>query len=172
MESIHEQAGSKKFDKEKSPIREAYLALNAETPLELSNLYTKEDQKLFRSGGWDYNDSGSIINKIKNILENVNAEHLTEDEKNWRQEILWFWYHHAISCAIGLYKDKEKAKEYAAKALELQPDDHPNKITRLLDLLVNDKLPEAEKFAETITEEPEKTTAADTIREFKEKGFF
>ena len=64
------------------------------------------------------------------------------------------------------YKDKEKARVCATKALELQPEDHPNKITKLLDLLVNDKLEEARKWAENITEEPEKTTARETIEKW------
>lgn len=154
------------FNFEKSPAKEAYMLLNARKPLELSNKYDEEDQKLMRSSSWDYNNPVLVVNKVKDILEGVNPQELTEDEREWMQEILWFWYHHAISCAIWRYKDKEKAKTYAKKALELQSEDHPNKITKLLSLLLEDKLEEARKWAETITEEPEKGTAMSLIEEW------
>ena len=126
------EAKIERFDIEKSPMKEGYVLLGARTPLELSNLYSEQDQELMKLGEWDYNNAELITNKVKNILEKIEPETLTEDEKIWRQEILWFWYHHAISCAVGRYKNKEAAQSYAAQALEIQPEDHPNKITRLL----------------------------------------
>ena len=69
---------------------------------------------------------------MKDILESLDPVGLTTDEKEWRQEILWYWYHHAISCAIAGYQDKAAAQMYAAKALEFQSEGHPNQITRLL----------------------------------------
>lgn len=160
-----------KFEREKSPAREAYFLLSASTPLELSNLYAEEDQKLMRSGSWDYEDSDLSVNKVKDILESVDPRALTENEREWSQEILWFWYHHAISCAIWRYKDKEAAQRYSRKALEIQPLNHPNSITRLLNFLVNDKLEDAKKFAEGIKDEPERSTAVSLMEEYKE-GFF
>ena len=154
------------FNFEKSPAKEAYLLLSAHTPLELSNKYSEEDQKLMLSGSWDYNNPVLVVNRIKDILEGINPQELTEEEREWMQEILWFWYHHAISCAIWKYKDKEKAKVYARKALELQPENHPNKITKLLSLLLEDKLEEARKWVEAIIEEPEKSTALSLIGEW------
>lgn len=180
MESSPRQESIENFEILKSPLREAYLLLGAHTPLELSNLYGIEDQKLMpkREGvqpatPWDYDNPQLVINKVKNILENVNLDELTEEERYWRQEILWFWYHHAISCAIWLHKDKEKARQYALKALEYQSQPHPNKITRLLYLLVNDKLEEAEEWIKTThNENPDKETAADLLKEYKEHKFF
>ena len=160
------------FDVEKSPIKEAYVLLGAHTPLELSNLYTVEDQKLMKSGNWDYGNPELITNKVKIILESIDSASLTEEEREWRQEILWFWYHHAISCAVWMYKDKEAAQKYSTSALENQPAVHPNKITKLLDLLVHDKLDDAEKWAEEITEEPEKSTATSLVSDYKQGGFF
>jgi len=46
MENFSKRETLENFDREKSPIREAYLLLGAHTPLELSNLYPAEDQKL------------------------------------------------------------------------------------------------------------------------------
>lgn len=166
MDNLPEQIKPKNFNPENSPAREAYRLLNASTPLELSNRYTEEDQKLMRAGTWDYNNSLLIVNVIKNILETLNPQELTEEEGEWRQEILWFWYHHAISCAVWRYKDILTAQKYVAKAIQLQPADHPNKITKLLDLLVNNKLEEAHKWADSITEEPEKSTALAVIEEW------
>ena len=160
------------FDIEKSPIKEAYLLLGAKTPLELSQLYTVEDQKLMKSNEWDYANPDLITNKIKDILERIDTDTLSEQEREWRGEILWFWHHHAISCAIARYKDKTQAQIFAAKALEVQPEDHPNKITRLLYLLVNDKLEEAETWVSKIEDEHEKSTARDLVEGYKEKGFF
>ena len=108
------------FDVEKSPAKEAYVLLRAKTPLELSNLYSAEDQRLMLVGSWDYANEQSVVNKVKNILEPIDPFTLNADEREWRQEILWFWYHHAISCAIWRYKDKAAARIYAAKALEYQ----------------------------------------------------
>lgn len=153
------------FNFENSPAREAYILLGATNPLELSNKYSEADQVLFKSGEWDYDNPDLITNKVKTILDSVDVADLTEDEKDWRQEIIWFWYHHAISCALSKHKDKESAKRFAKLALENQPENHPNQITKLLELLVNDKIEEAEEFAKTIGDE--KDTADDLIAWYK-----
>lgn len=155
---------------ETSVMKNAYELLGADSPLNLSLLYTQEDQKLMKSQAWDYNNENLVINKVKNILENVDVEKLSSQEKEWRNEILWFWYHHAISCAIWRYKDKEKAKFYSSKALEFQ--DNHNQITKLLYFLVNNKIDEAEKWASEISDEAEKETASSLIKEFKNGQFF
>ncbi len=159
------------FDAEKSPLREAYLLLHAFTPLQLSNLYTAEDQKLMLSKEWDYNNPELITNKIKTTIESVDLSLLPERERVWAQEILWFWYHHAISCAIWRYKDKIAARAFAAKALEYQTSDHPNKITQLLFLLVHDRVDEAEEWAEGIEKEPERSSAISLVNEWKTNSF-
>jgi hypothetical protein len=99
----------------------------------------------------------------------VDPNTLTEEEKDWRQEILWFWYHHAISCAIWK-KDKAKAIEYSEKALSLQDENHPNKITKVLNLLVNDKIVAAEEFVKTI--DAEKDSAEGLVEDYKREGGF
>lgn len=160
-------------------MKEAYGLLNAHNPKELSKLYDIEDQKLFKSKEWDYKNPDLIINRVKDILENTDENNLTEEEKEWRQEILWFWYHHAISFAISKYKDKETAKTFATKAVEMQPENNPNKITKLLFLLLNDQLIEAEKLATSIPEiilddgkpNPEPQTARDLIEYYKQGMF-
>ncbi|MFQ5752961.1 MAG: hypothetical protein ACE5HI_13290 [bacterium] len=159
------------FDINRSAIKEAYILLGAKTPGELSRLYTTEDQKIAKSAGWDYNNPDLVTNKVRNILESADESSLTEGEKGRRKEILWFWYHHAISCAIWRYQNKEAAQLYSQKALEYQEGDHPNHITRLLYFLVRDKLKEAKNLAQTIEEDPEKTTAQDLIKEYENRGF-
>lgn len=156
---------------EKSPIREAYLLLDAKNPLELHTLYIEEDQRLMKSHEWDYKNESLIINRVKNIIEEVSPESLSEDERVWRSEILWSWYHHAISTAIALYKDIELATIFARKALQYQSEDHPNKITRLFLLLLENKLEEAEKWARTIDlDSVEVETAQDLIENYKLGG--
>ncbi len=156
---------------QKSQLAEVYRMLGASTPLEMSNLYTEEDQKLMKSGQWDYDNPELITNKIKVSLESIDKSSLNEEESDWRNEILWFWYHHAISCAIEK-NDKIAAQKYAEKALEIQSDDHPNKITKLLYLLVHDKLEEAEAWALNIDEELEKSTAQYQLEIYKNQGYF
>lgn len=171
-ERLEQDPLPKKFNIETSPAKEAYKLLGATTPLELSNLYSERDQELTQSRQWDYSNPELITNKIKSSLELIDPKSLTEDEREWRQEILWFWYHHAISCAVWKYKDKNAAQMFASKALDIQPKNHPNKITRLLFYLVHDNLEEAEEWLETIDEEPEKTTATELVKEFKEEKWF
>lgn len=166
MDNLPERKKENIFNIEKSPIKEAYILLNARNPLELSNRYSAEDQKLMRSSSWDYNNPVLIVNRVKNIIEAVNPQKLKGKEKEWTQEILWFWYHHAVSCAVWRYKDKKRAEVYTKKALEFQSVDHPNKITKLFDMLLKGKLEEAKKKAKDITEEPEKSTALGVIKEW------
>lgn len=161
------------FDKETSPMRAAYVLLGARTPLGLSNLYSEIDQELMVSREWDYANDQLVTNQIKKILESVDPETLTEDEKEWRQEIVWFWYHHAISCAVWRYNDREAAQEYAQKALEIQPADHPNQITRLLFYLVHDMVLEAEAYVAALPDNhDEKETAVSLLEDYKVTGFF
>ncbi len=154
----------------KSSLKDAYALLGANTPLELNNLYTEEDQKLMNEKAWDYNNPDLVINKVKKILEDVDATTLSEDEKVWRNEILWFWNHHAISCAIWRYNDLDAAQKFSAQALQLQPEDHPNQITKLLYFLTHHQLDLAEKWLLTINEE-EKETAEYLISTYKEGKF-
>jgi len=160
----------RQFDKEKSPMREAYDLLGATTPLELSNLYSKQENPLFISHEWDYDIPNQIQNKVKYILENVNESELTEDEREWREEILWFWYHHAISCA-NWKKDKEKMKEFSQKALEYQGN-NPNILTRTMFLLAHDNIKEAKEWVQSKEGDEDHGTALEFIENYKKFGFF
>lgn len=152
---------------EQSPLKEAYILLGATTPLALSQKYTDEDQQLMKSHSWDYNNPDLIVNRVKELLEKVNPDSLSQEEKDWWNEILWFWHHHAISCAIGKYRDFEKAKEYSKKALYYKSFDknHPNKITDIFDLLLNSKLQEAQALAQNLVDGKE--TALSLIEYYK-----
>jgi len=160
------------FEFEKSPAREAYVLLGAKTPLELSNLYADEDQKLFKPYTWDYNNPELLVNKIKNILESIDLEKLEQEERSRIKETLWFWYHHATSCAFELYKDKQKAKEYSEIALSYQAEDNTNKITRLLNLISEGKYVEARSWVSKIEHEDERATALELLEDYKEGNFF
>lgn len=162
---------SEKLENKAPNLRSAYELLGVDNIFDLQKRYTEEDQKLMKSNSWDYDNSDLVTNKVKHILEQVDASGLTEEEQEWRNEILWFWYHHAISCAIWLKQDKAAAQGYATKALELQGDDHPNQITRLLYLLVNDRYEEAKEWATNVKDEIEKETAKDIIEEWPSVKF-
>ena len=160
------------FEWQKSSLREAYRLLGAKTPRALSNRYSEEDQILMRARTWDYNNPALITNQIKGIVESVAPDTLHPTEEEWAEEILWFWYHHAISCAIGRYRDRNAAKVYAQKALEHQSIEHPNKITKLFDLLLNEKVTEAKTWAARIDDADEIKTAAELIQEFEQGKWF
>ena len=155
----------------KSSLQDAYELLGVDNAFDLHRRYCEEDQKLMKSNQWDYDNQELVINKLKNVLEQVDVSKLSEEELEWHQEILWFWYHHAVSCAIWKKQDKMASQEYAAKALEhqliSQPDpEKRNQITTLLSLLVNDKYEEAKQWAAQISIDYEKETAKDIIEEW------
>ena len=163
----------KRVDIKKSPFKRAYLLLNASSSAKLFDKYLIEDQKIVTSKISNYHDPKLITSKIRNILEKVDTRKLTRREQHERRLILWLWYHHAISYAVWGYKDKRQAQKYSSLALKYQPANHPNKITRLLYLLVRDRFAEANKWAKTIKKEKsERTTALKLLKFYKEGGFF
>ena len=159
------------FIANKSPLREAYSLLGASNPAMLSKRYAEEDQKIMAAQLWDYQNPELITNKIRIVLESVDSSDLSTEENYWRLNILWFWYHHAISSAIWRYFDKKKAREFSQKALFYQPKGHPNRLTRLFYLLLRDDLAAAEKWRKNITIEPEKKSAEWLMTEFKKLKF-
>ena len=161
------------FEKENKiySLQNAYKLLEVDNVFDLHKRYLEEDQKLMKSGQWDYDNPDLLVNKVKNILEQVDVSKLSEEELEWQQEILWFWYHHAISCAVFKKQDKTAAQKYATKALEhqliSQPDpEKRNQITNLLYLLVNNRYEEAKEWAVQIKIDYEKDTAQSIIEEW------
>ncbi|MFA7285377.1 MAG: hypothetical protein WC011_00810 [Candidatus Paceibacterota bacterium] len=153
--------------KNESPLHSIYSTFDVLNSAELHDLYFQEDQRLMDSYSWDYEDSDLIINKIKNLIENVGDIGLTKEEKDTKESILWFWYHHATSCALFQKKDKEKAKLYSTKALEYKDNRNSNQITKLLYFLANDDLTEATNWADNIENPTEKQTALSLIKDYK-----
>jgi len=167
------KASGKKFNKNQSALKDLYDYFSVNDPGELQELYMTEDQKLMKAVQWDYNNPKLVTNKIKNMIEEVEISNIPDKkEKQWIQNILWMWYHHAISCALWKYGDKKAAVRYSETALNLQSNDHPNKITKLLYLLVRSDLKGAKKWEVSITEEPEKTAARHLVGLYKSGNFF
>lgn len=164
----------KKFNKNQSVLKDVYIHFGVNDPGELQKVYMKADQELMRSQGWDYKNVNLIPNQIKDMIEKVGIQNiLDKKEKKWIQTyILWMWYHHAVSCALWRYGDKKKALKYSEIALKLQPDNHPNKITRLFYFLIRDDLENAEEWQKSITEEPEKSTADYFVKLYRYGDFF
>lgn len=148
-----------------------FKILGVKTPDDVLREFSRLDQKLMTNGEWNYENEDLVINKTKDILEKLDLSTLSKEELQTRKYILWLWNHHAISSAIGK-KNKEKAQEFASKAMEYKSDENPNQITKLLALLVNDKLPEAEEHSKNITKDYEQKTAQDLIQAYKEGKFF
>ncbi len=155
------------FNPETSPLREAYSLLGATTPLELSQKYTEAENPSFIDKTWDYNDPEQIQNKVKNILENTDESRLTEEEIEWREEILWFWYHHAMSCA-NWKQDAEKRKEFADMAMKYEKP--YNILTRLMYFLAHGKVKEAEEWIESKSGDADQETGTEFIESYKKNG--
>ncbi len=153
-------------------LHDAYALVGVSTPLELNQKYVEEDQRLFKSGEWDYENPDLLTNKIKEILEKVDVSNLHEDEREWRQEMLWFWNHHAISIAVWKYRDRVAALQFAERSLALQPEGHPNQITKLLYYLIQGELVAAKAHAEAITDEVGGSTADELVREYEAEPWF
>ena len=153
-------------------LEDVYALVGVQDIKALNNAYVREDQRLFKSGEWDYDNPELLTNRIKKALEEVDPRPLPLYERSWRREILWFWYHHAISCAIWRYKDREMAKVYAAEAIVCQGRNHPNQITRLLFLLVNDRVEEARAWAAQIGDSVEQKTADELFLDYVSGRFF
>lgn len=150
-------------------VNEAFVILGVQTFLDLSRAYSREDQVLMKSREWDAYNPFLITNQVKAILEQIDPTDLGESDRMWRDEILWFWYHHAVSCE----RNRIQAQAYAAKALELQGNDHPNRITKLLWFLTHDRVYEAKEWVAKIpTDSVECQTGLDTIREYEERKFW
>lgn len=164
----------KKFDRGQSILRDMYIHFSVNDPGELQEIYMKADQELMRAGRWDYANSKLVTNQIKEMIEKIGVNNINDKkEKKWiKIYILWMWYHHAISCALWKHGDREAAIEYSKVAVNLQPYNHPNKITRLLYFLVRDDLASAEKWQKIITKEPEKSTAEYSMNLYKKGNFF
>lgn len=140
----------------------------------LDALYLKHDQELMYNFQWDYQDDALLTNRIRTKLELLDVGAITDEYDRWRvKEILWLWYHHAISCALWRYGDEEAARAYATKALEYHQTDNPNKITMLLYLLVHRRTQEAQEYAtSSIDTDVETDTATYLLDLYKEGAFF
>jgi hypothetical protein len=145
------------------------MLLGVDNFKDLSLAYSREDQVLMKSRAWSAYNSSLITNQVKVILEQIDSDDLGESDRMWRDEILWFWYHHAVSCE----RNRVQAQAYATKALELQSDDHPNRITKLLWLLTHDNVGEAKKWVAKIsTDSVEHQTGMDLIEAYEERKFW
>jgi hypothetical protein len=161
------------FDPKVSPIAKAYELLSATNPFDLQKKYNENEQVYFKSRTWDYNNPELLFNKVKAAIEEVGLENLKGEEEKWAREILWFWYHHAISSARVMYPNNKLAREFAVKALELLNGDEYNQITRLLYYLVHHDVKSAEEFALQIVDPDDQELALELIQEYKDnKEFF
>ena len=154
-------------------LQDAYALAGVENTRELRQVYDQEDQRLMKGGMWDYDNPALLVNRIKAALDGEAYNPiLYSDDREWCAEILWFWHHHAISCAIWRKKDRAAARFHAISALQYQGQDHPNKITRLLYLLVHDRVDDAVRWCGEIVDEVEKETAVSLLVEYRDGGFF
>lgn len=136
------------FNPTTSAMADLYVKLGASTPLELSNKFTELDQKQMESGGYDYADKESAVNELKARLEELDPASLTEEENEWRDEMLWLWHHHAAGFAL-FSGHREDAQRLIETALSYQAADHPNKFSGLILLMAHDDVEAAEEYIST-----------------------
>lgn len=152
-------------------VKRAFDLLGVTDFSSLDFAYTLEDQRLMRAGTWDDRDPILITNRVRHILEDIDPIDLDENDRVWWREILWFWYHHAISYAIFKRKDRALAQRYADKAREIQGElGHPNRLTELLRLLVYDEVGKARDMVEQLTTEA--NSAKELLQEYERGEFF
>ncbi|MBP6868844.1 MAG: hypothetical protein KBC16_01915 [Candidatus Pacebacteria bacterium] len=153
-------------------IADLYAHFSVKNDEELEKMYMELDQRLMMSGSWDYKNESFLTNQIAKAIEKVGLENTTNvEERYWLQQMVWLWYHHAITCAIEKYGDAQQALEFSEKALQWQPKNHPNKITRLLYLLLKNEVAQAKEWTATITTEPERTTSLAILTSYEEGTF-
>lgn len=154
-------------------VNEAFALFGVKTFFELARAYTAVDQIYMKGQRWDAFDPSLMTNKAKSVLEQIDPVDLEEHDREWHQEILWFWYHHAISYAIWKAKDRHLAQTYADSALKLHSN--TNRITKLLWFLVYDKVAEAREWMNTApidADEVEHANGLDLIIEYERGEFF
>ena len=157
--------------KNEALIQQAYELFGVSNVFELQKAYTLHDQALMKSNQWNAYNTELIINRAKIILEQIDLQKLTDDERFWFTELLWFWYHHAISCETL----RTNAQKYAEKALSLMSDDHPNRITRLLWYLTKDDVIGAKAWLNTkkeLWDEVEFQTGKSLVEEYQRRTFW
>lgn len=141
---------------------------SVQTVAELAQLADDDDQRLMRSLEWDY-EVDALHTQIVNDLKRVPRKELVGDEKWQVEQVIWFWYHHATSCAIYRHNNRKKALNFVQKALQYQTriPDHENKVTLLLHLLLKGKLSEAKALVPTMHKD-EIETGRELVEEWKE----
>lgn len=157
-----------------STLAEACASFGCTHIDDLDALYLKHDQDLMRTHRWDYQDDTLLPNRIRAKLETLDLCTIADEYDTWRvKEILWLWYHHAISCALWRYGDECTACAYATKALFYHQADNPNKITKLLYLLAHRRAQEAKEYvANSVDTEVEKETATYFLSLYADGTFF
>ena len=138
----------------------------------LHNIYVRSDRKLFPTGKFNYDDSRLLVNRIKRALEVLPDEHFSgERDFEWKREILWYWYHHAISVAVFCRGDLFQARLFADLALWFQGRNPSNKITRLLWHLVHGRVKQAKRWFREGVKSPDRGTGRAVLHWYKQGHF-
>ncbi len=154
-------------ERKQNDFEALYKSFNVKDTEELYDLFFTEDQKALDNGSWDYNDSQSIVNKIKSAIELHGLNNINTKDLILIKNILWLWYHHATSVALFNTKDKKSAQDFVSKALDYKSNENPNQITELLNLLANEKIEEAKDYLNLIKDENEKQTASNLVNDYE-----
>jgi len=132
-------------------LQDVLKTFNVADAKALHDKYCEFDRAAFRNGKWNPENQSFICTKIKNLLLEVNVEELTDKDKGWILEILWFWHHHAISASLwrGLL---QQARDYSFTALAFQAGKHDNQVTLALHLLIHNRFQDVAFLLEQVPE--------------------
>ena len=101
---------SSKKNRSPNESKRAFDLLGVNDFHSLNYAYTLEDQRLGKAEiGMTKTRSSSRIGYGIFLKASI-PWHATENDRVWWRVILWFWYHHAISCAIWKRKNRELAR--------------------------------------------------------------
>jgi hypothetical protein len=125
---------------------------------ELYQRFLAEDQRAMTDGTWDYRDEKFALRGLKEAIEAVGDEGLSDEERAVKDRALWLWYLHAAQDAYFRHGEPDVAVGFIDKGLEHNRAN--NQVTPVLKLLFSGKIAEARIFAESL---PDTKTEEDEV---------
>lgn len=144
-------------------IKNDYMNVDSKkSEARIDKFYSKFKQtikKLEQEGKWDYvvgedaNKDLKQLEQVKNKLEALNMENLSEKEQKFCRRALWRWYHHGANKALLDRGDKEEAEQMIQKAIEYQPKSDINRIDQLYYYLIEGDINKAKNLTKNMKED-------------------
>lgn len=138
---------------------------------ELNRLFMSHDQADITNQTYDIDDQSAITNQIKDALLQLDLDSLEQEDRDTAYHILWLWHHHACTAAMWQLGDFSRAKELCATALSYIHKENPNKMTKLIWLLLHHKTEEAKTWYEQEVSKEEEDYAQMLFKAYDANAF-